>query len=90
MRMRGGRMIVNPVRYVSGNKLTTITATRGVSSIYFTTNGVWSPRNYGGTFEADAGSICVIAGSTSVPPATTGMTLKTTLSSSKFIYQVDA
>ncbi len=84
-------MIVNPVRYGKGNKLTTIT-TKGiqVSSIYLTTNGKWYATNHGGTFEADAGSICVISGSSSMPPTVTGMTRKTTLSSNVFIYQVDA
>lgn len=83
-------MIVNPVRYGKGNKLTTITAIRGVSSIYLTTNGKWYATNHGGTFEADAGSICVISGSSSMPLTVTGMTRKTTLSSNVFIYQVDA
>lgn len=84
-------MIVNPVRYGKGNKLTTVTAKGiGALSVYFTTNGEWNTRDRGGEFEADAGSICIISGGSTMAPTVTGMARKATISSKVHAYQVDA
>lgn len=91
--MRGGRMIVNPVRYGSGGmvKTTTVSITTMVGEIstYCVQNGevIHNPKN---PFQADAGSMLVVIKlGTVINLSVSGATLVTTEGDDVSIYLVN-